>query len=251
MFAQPEMIDSRPDGYMAQQAKLDKKLALYEVNLGSMTGSAAITQSDIDRTIPSLGAGLALADHMLLLLRDLGVTTQCLFALPEYVNNFSAPGPRRMIPLWGAVVDMGGPTNLRRPQFLAEQLANQAILPTELATHIAGPPHTWNQPESPNDKIRLENAHLLQTFAFADGTRHSLILLNLSRNETIPVVFSGPNKPSGQVEQSVLTAANITDTNESAATVNIKQGHLPAFNPSASYPLPPYSMTVLEWNGTH
>ena len=70
---------------------------------------------------------------MLLMLRDLGVTTQCLFALPEYVNDFvstASPRPaRETMPLWGAVVDMGGPTNARRPQFLAEQLANAAILP--------------------------------------------------------------------------------------------------------------------------
>jgi hypothetical protein len=265
MLAEPETIDSLPTGYMSQQAKMmgappsaaassplrvggtTPNLSVYEVNLGALTGSASITQSDLDRTIPSLGAGLAVADHMLLMLRDLGVTTQCLFALPEYVNNFTAPGPKRTIPLWGAVVDMGGPTNLRRPQFLAEQLANQAILPTMLATHITGPNPTWNQPESPNGKIRLPNAHLIQTFAFADGPRHTLILLNLSRTDTLPVTFAGTIKPSRSVEQTILTSSKITDTDESSSVVTPAHHHLTAFDPAVPYTLPPFSMTVLSW----
>ena len=250
MLSEPEMIDSRTDGYMVQQSKAvhGANLAVYEVNLGSMTGSAAVSQSDIDHSIPSVGAGLALADHMLLMLRDLGITTQCLFALPEYLNNFTAPGPKRMIPLWGSVVDMGGPTNLRRPQFLTEQLANEAILPTMLATHLTGPAHTWDQPLSPNDKVKLDNAQLIQTFAFAEATHHSLILLNLSRNETIPVTFSGAAKPQNLVEESRVSATNITDSNEKSEQVSIRRQHLPAFNPSAPYPLPPHSMTVLRWD---
>lgn len=250
MLSEPESIDSRPDGYMVQQSKAAKssKLAVYEVNLGSMTGSAAITQADIDRAIPSLGAGLAVADHMLLMLRDLGITTQCLFGLPEYVNNFTAPGPKRMIPLWGAVVDMGGATNLRRPQFLTEQLANEAILPTMLATHVRGPDHTWNQPLSQNDKVLLDHAQLIQSFAFAEGSRHSVILFNLSRSQSIPVTFAGDTKPSNIVEESRVTAANIDDSNENTERVLIRRRHLQAFQANAPYELPAYSMTVLRWD---
>jgi len=249
MFAEPEMIDSRPDGYIAQQAKIAKSsgLAVYEVNLGSMTGSAAISQSDIDRAIPSLGAGLAVADHMLLMLRDLGVTTQCLFALPEYQNGFTSAGPKRTIPLWGAVVDMGGATNLRRPQFLAAALANRAILPSLLTTHITGPDPAWNQQDSANDQVHVSGAHLIQTFAFADGPRRSLILLNLSRTETIPVAFAGLSKPSNSVEESLLTSTKITDSNEASPVVSVVHHRLASFNPAAPYPLPPFSMTVLEW----
>ena len=249
MFAQPEMLDSRSNSYMAQQAKVakDSRLAVYEVNLGSTTGSAAITQADLNGTIPSLGAGLAVADHMLLMLRDLGISMQCLFSLPESMNQFTAPGPKRTMPLWGAVVDMGGATNLRRPQFLAEQLINQAILPTMLATHLTGPAHTWNQPLSANDKIKLDGAQLLQTFAFADGDRRSVILLNLSRTQPIPVVFTGPSRPSVSVEQSLLTYSNIAGTNELSPSIEIKHTHPSTFDPSQPYPLPPFSMSVLEW----
>ena len=235
---------------MLQQSKAAKasKLVVYEVNLGSMTGSAAITQADIDRSIPSMGAGLAVADHMLLMLRDLGITTQCLFGLPEYTNNFTAPGPRRMIPLWGAVVDMGGATNLRRPQFLTEQLANEAILPTMLTTKISGPERIWNQPLSQNDKIKVDHAQLVQSFAFAEGSHRSLILLNLSRSESIPVNFSGLNRPSGEVEESRVSATNIYDSNEKSELVSIHRKHISAMPQGDPYQLPPFSMTVLRWN---
>lgn len=249
MLAEPEMIDSRPDGYMAQSVKAAKttQLAVYEVNLGSMTGSASVSQADIDRSIPAMGAGLALVDHMLLMLRDVAVTNQCLFALPEYANNFTAPGPKRMIPLWGAVVDMGGQTNLRRPQFLTEQLANEAILPTMLTTHVSGPNPTWHQPLSQNDKIKLDDAHLIQSFAFADGARHSVILLNLSRNSSIPIAFAGLLRPSRTVEEKLVTTEHIEDTNESTHRVSIQRRHLTSFDANSPYTLPPFSMTVLTW----
>jgi hypothetical protein len=53
---------------------------------------------------------------------------------------------------------MGGQTNLRRPQFLAEQLANTAILPTMLAISVTGANPTWDQPKSANDDVSLDKA---------------------------------------------------------------------------------------------
>ncbi len=90
-----------------------------------------LTFRNPDRTVPSLGAGLAVADHMLLMLRDLGVTSQAFFALPEYRNGFTPAGGGKSLvtPLWGAVVDMGGATGRRRPSFLALGMINAAVLP--------------------------------------------------------------------------------------------------------------------------
>ena len=255
MFAEPETIDSRPAGYMAQQLAEIRKathpagLAVYEVNLGTMSGSAA--QADVNRVVPSLGAGLAVADHMLLMLRDLGVTTQCLFALPEYVNDFlstAQPKPaHETMPLWGAVVDMGGATDARRPQFLAEQLVNAAMLQTMLRTRVSGADPTWNQPLSTNAKVKLEGAHLIQSFAFADGPKHSLILMNLSRGQALPVEFAGAGAPRGDVQQSILTAASITAGNEEKNEVAVTTRRLAAFPAHQPYMLPPFSITTLTW----
>ena len=263
MLAEPELEDSRQPGkhtppaqgivlqqlHAAQTATHPVHLAVYEVNLGILSGSA--TQAALDAAVPSLGAGLAVIDHMLLMLRDAGITTQALFALPEYVNQFtsSVPGaPRETVPLWGAVVDMGGATNLRRPQFLALQLANKTILQTMLATQISGPDPTWDQPLSTNDKVELEGAHDLQTFAFADGPHRSLILLNLSRTASHALVFAGPNAPRGTVAQTLLTSPNLTDNNEAHETIKLVSSRIPTFNPNTPYNLPPHSLVTLTWN---
>jgi hypothetical protein len=185
---------------------------------------------------------------MLLMLRDLGITSQCVFALPEYANRFTEPdNANKTTPLWGSVVDMGGPTNLRRPTYLALQLINQTILQNELTTRLTGANPTWDQPASPNGPAPAARAHFIQTFAFADGPKHSLILINLSRTDALPVTFSGGYAPKGTVTESLLTSRNITDTNEKQRTVATATRRLNAFNPNAPYSLPPFSMTALTW----
>jgi alpha-L-arabinofuranosidase len=256
MFAQPEMMDSATEGLVKQQIAAAKdapapaKVAVYEVNLNAELGSA--TQAAIDSSIPSVAAGIAVAEHMLLMLRDDGITTQALFSLPGLINRFATTnGPAQTTPLWGVTIDMGGATNLRRPQYYAEQLANKAILPTMVTTSLAGDDPTWDQPLSANDKIELKGAHLLQTFAFADGNQHSLIVFNLSREKALPVTFSGASAPAGTVEISQLTSKNITDTNETSGTVAPTVSTRTDFDPHAEFALPPFSMTVLRWTTGH
>lgn len=252
MFAQPEAMDSRDAGLMQQQARAARtaahpaRLAVYETNLGTAAGS--VPQSAIDVTVPSLGAGLAVADHILLMLRDAGVTTQSLFALPEYRNDFvSSTGAKETTPLWGAVVDMGGATERRRPSFLALAMINRAILPTVLPTRIEGASPTWNQPLSPNDKIALDGAHELQSFAFADGPHRSLIVFNLSRDHARSIATRSRAAPAGSVRIEMLTAAHITDSNEQRDLVHPAARTEAHFNLAAPYLLPPFSMTVFSW----
>ncbi len=255
MFAQPEFVDSTAGGIMMQQAKTAAsapkpvKLAVYEVNLGTAQGTAP--QSMLDAVIPSVGAGIAVADHMFTMLRDDGVVIQNLFALPEYENGFTntANGSaKENMKLWGAVVDMGGQSNASRPQFLAEKLANTALFGSLLKTEQTGGNPTWNQAKSANDGIALQHAHFLQSFAFAQGTKHSLVIFNLHRSQALPVNFSGINAPSGHVEMQQLTSGSITDTNEQHAVVSIKTALNGSFNPKSSLFLPSYSMTVLTWS---
>jgi alpha-L-arabinofuranosidase len=251
MFAQPEMIDSVPAGYMAQQVKIAKeakrpaKVVVYEVNLHTTNGSA--DQASFSSAVPSVGAGLALVDHMLLMMRDLGVKTQSVWAISGYANSVNG---QKETPLFATVVDMGGATNLRRPQFIAEQLANRAILPTMLATKVSGSNPTWRQPKSANGDIQLEKAHYIQSFAFSDGAQRSVIVFNLNRTETLPITFSGVDSPNGSVQIGQLTSKNITDTNESQNNVRITDTNA-TLAPGKSYPLPPFSMTVIRWTVAH
>jgi alpha-L-arabinofuranosidase len=251
MFAQPEQVDSISSGYMNQQVQAAKaagtKVVVYEVNLSTLSGTA--NQATVNAVVPSVASGLAVAEHMLLMARDLGITTQNLWALPGYNNGFSnSNGGSESTPLFGSVIDMGGQSNLRRPTFLAEQLANTAILPTILTTTLSGANPTWAQALSTNDSIQLSAAHEIQSFAFTDGgNNRSVIVFNLSRTTARPVTFSGSNIPTGSVNLGQLTSANLTDTNETASNVKITNSTLSNFQSSTPYSLPPFSMTVFTW----
>jgi alpha-L-arabinofuranosidase len=258
MFAQPERFDSVPAGIMFQQADVaahaphPAKLAVYEVNLGTADGKAS--QASVNRAVPSVAGGITVVEHMLLMLRDLGVTTQSIWALPGFQNGFQNtanpnPYPQETVPLFGSVVDMGGSTNRRRPVYLAEKLANESLLANMLGTTVTGANPVWSQKQSSNDNIQIDRAHMLQTFAFADGAKRSLIVFNLSRTQALPITLSG-DVPSGPVKMSVLTSDKIDDTNEAASRVAVKETAFESFDSHAPYPVPPFSMTVLTWT-TH
>jgi hypothetical protein len=215
-------------------------LSIYEANLSTISG--AITQTALNSYASSLGAGLAVADSMLQQMRQ-GVLTQNLFALPQY--EYNRPDGSTVF-LWGSVIDMGV-TDRRRPQFLALQLANQAIgnNAAMVRTVHSGANPTWDQPLV--NSVQLTGAHYLQSFAFSSGSTLSVIVFNLHRSSSLAVTFSGPNAPSGTVQMQRLTSAQLTDGNEVSPLVNITSQALAAFNPSSGISLPPYSMTVLSW----
>jgi hypothetical protein len=251
MFAQPEMMDSTPSGYMAEQSQTvtaaGKKLETYEENLSTLSGTAS--QSDVSAVVSSVGGGVAMADHMLLQMRDLGIQTQNVWALPGYDNQFNnTNGGSETTPVFGIVVDMGGQSNLQRPVFLAEKLLNTAILPQMLGTTLTGVNPTWDQASSSNDNIQLTVAHELQTFAFSDGlNQRSLVVVNLSRAGALPVTFSGANAPVGTVAVGQLTSANLTDSNETGSNVAVTQTSVSDFQGATAYSLPPFSVTVFTW----
>jgi hypothetical protein len=218
-------------------------LSFYEFNLSTLAGG--ISQQALNTYTPSLGAGLMVADTMLLSLRQFGVVNQELFALPQW--NFTRTDGKTVL-LWGSVVDMGV-TDRKRPQFLALELANQALSngATMLQTVHSGADPTWNQPLV--NSVQLNGAHYLHSFAFVNGQSYSAVVFNLSRTSTLGVTFSGANAPNGTVEMQQLTSAYPTDTNENSNVVNIATSTLSNFNGGTNFWLPPYSMTVLTWGG--
>jgi alpha-L-arabinofuranosidase len=252
LFAQPEQEDVHGSSFTlataARRAPHPAMPVIYEVNMGTTRSkNTGLAQADIDRVVPSIGAAIAVADHMLLMLRELGITSQCLFALPEYANRFTTPGnTAKTTPLWGAVIDMGGPTNLRRPVYYALQLMNNALLKDEMDVHLTGANPTWDQPASTNDNVVAGRQHLLQTFAYSDGADRSLILINLSRTAPLSVTFSG-DAPRGVVKQQRLTSVRITDNNEQGARVSTESKTIKAPSADVAYSLPPFSITSLRW----
>ena len=221
-------------------------LVIYENNLSTDTGS--ITQKVINEFTSSMGAGLAAIESMLLDMSQ-GIITQNLYALPQWEFSISTSGGASEVYLWGAVVDMGGQTNLRRPQYLALQLANQTIPAgaAMLTTTQSGANPTWNQ--SLVNSVQLNGVQDIESFAFSNGSQSGLILLNLNLTSAEPVTFSGVNAPTGTVQVTQLTAPAITDTNESSSLV-APVTSTQSFTSSTTLSLAPYSMTALTWSTT-
>ena len=242
LFAEPEVFNSAggevyQNMVTAKAAPTPTYVNVYETNLGTMIGG--ITEAQLNQLAPSIGGGLAHTDHMLQMMRN-GVQYQNAFSLPQF-NYQRSDGS--LVRLWGTVVDMGT-TNRRRPQFLTQALANSVVGGNMLQTVQTGANPTWNQPLS-SDNIVLNGAHYIQSFAFQNGSTVGTIVFNLSQTAALPVTFSGPNAPSGTVQVSQITSANITDNNETADTVQTTTKTLSGFNPATGLSLPPFSMTVI------
>lgn len=250
MLAQPQVLDDTVSGYVQQQAHVTAvaehpvHLAVYEVNTSTTSGT--VKQASIDATVPSLGAGLAVIDHELLMLRDLGITLQNTYQLGhgDFPFNNTTGIKNETTPTWSAVVDMGGATNRVKPVFLAQQLANEAIRSKMLTTSISGDNPTWNQPHSANDDVDGEHIRELQTFAFADTAGTTLIVLNLSRTSARTVGLAGACAPQGKVKVQMLTSGKITDNNELQENVKTVTREEQNVVPGTSvFTLPPFSMT--------
>ena len=216
-------------------------LAVYEININAPGGAITNSQAALTAYTPSLGAGLAVADNMLMMLREVHASNQGLFALPGYEFNAGT----NWAYVWGVVHDMGV-TDRKRPQFLACQLANQVLAGNCLQTVHTGDDPTWTVNNI--NRITYTNAHYLQSYAFANATNLAVIVFNLHRTNSLAINFTGSSAPLGTITWQQLTSANITDNNENSNAVAITSQIVSNFLPAQSLLLSPYSMNVLQWH---
>jgi hypothetical protein len=237
LLAQPEQMSR--EGFVAEAAESagGRQLAVYEVNLHTTGGTAP--QAILDRFTPSAAAGVAVAGHMLRMMRDRGVRDEMLFSLPQYEFRRPDGTPVR---LWGSVVKMGA-DGRKRPQFLAESLANRAIRGDLVKVEIAGENPTHDQPPG-NDGVSLRNVHEIDAYAFRDGKRHSLIVFNygLHHARRISIEAAGLGRDANAT-LTRLVSASPGDTNEDTINVRIEEEHFAG----SEMTLAPCSMAVLEW----
>ena len=252
-FAEPEALVSQratAEGVSGGMMILDQQAVkasshpvpvnVYETNFSTLGGG--ISQSALDGYVSSLGAGLAVADSMLQQMSH-GVLLQNLWNLTQY--DFARPD-KSLVRLWGAVIDMGV-TDRRRPQYLAMQLANEAIGDgaAMLQTTQRGINPVWNQRLV--NTVQLASAHYIQSFAFSNNSGYSVVVFNLSRTSPLQITFNGELAPTGSVAEAELTSSSPADTNESSEKVQIVRQVIRSFDASAPISLPPYSMTTFVW----
>lgn len=247
LFAQSEQFNRASfmaANYQALQASTRRvPLSIYEGNINVTRGQIGTSQSALNALTPSLGAGLAVGNDMLMKLRYLQMRDQCLFSLGGYV--FPIAGNQSSI--WGVTRDMGV-TDRKRPTFLATQLANEAIFGDLVQTAHTGDDPTWSQ--APMNQVQgTYTAHHLHSYAFAaeDG-RRSLVIFNVHRTDGLAVNIAGANVPRGAVTLRRLTSAAITDNNEDETNVAITTTSFGNFDTTQSITLPPFSMSVWLWN---
>ena len=197
-----------------------------------------------------------------------GVITQNLFALQQY--KFLRPDGKSVF-LWGSVIDMGV-TDRKRPQFLATQLANQALsfgtsrrpeapVKEEARAHFATyvessggdvSDDAWRRRSDVEPALGQHRAtggrplpavvRLRQrTLSFHGGVQpppHQQPAHNVCRRQLTRRRSAGANS---------LTSAQPGDTNEDSAKIGITAHTLPDFQASSALSLPANSMTVLRW----
>ena len=234
-----------------------KILSVYEQNF-STTGtsgagsSGGFTQAQMNQFFNANGAGLATAEQILTNLAN-GVKTQNLFQLPQYyyiIPTMSAGAT--YFYGWGSVVDIGGPTNLQRPQLVAESAVN-AVIPfggSELQTTQTSTPtfSVGNTSTSATiNTVASASVNTVLSYAFTNGTSYSLVLLNLDQTSTHAVTFSGANAPTGTVTVAVVNSTNLTDNNETSANYAATTSTLSS---PTSYTLPAHSLVTMSWGGS-
>jgi hypothetical protein len=237
LLAEPEQMSREGIVKATQAAASGRQLAIYEVNLHTTEGSAP--EAVLDRLTPSAAAGVAVAGHMLRMMRDRGVRDQMLFSLPQFEFKRADGTPVR---LWGSVVTMGA-EGRARPQLLAESLANRAIRGNLVKVELSGEDPTHDQPEG-NDGVRLSGVHEIDAYGFQDGKSHGLVVFNygLHQARRISVQAAGLSGNSN-VKLWRLVSAGPGASNESSVAVSIKEEKLSG----TDLELAPCSMAVLDW----
>jgi hypothetical protein len=237
LLAQPEQMSREGIVAAAVASAGGRQLAVYETNLHTTVGDAP--EQVLDRFTPSAAAGVAVAGHMLRMMRDHGIRDEMLFSLTQYAFGRS---DGKTVRLWGSVVEMGA-NGRKRPQFLAESLANRVLRGDLVKMELTGENPTHDQP-SGNDGVSLRNAHELDAYAFQDGKWHGLIVFNYGLHRARRIDIEAPglaHNPNVLLWR--LVSSGPGDTNEETDEVKIQEEHFAG----TDLTLAPCSMAVLEW----
>ena len=231
----------------------DKELATYEHNFHITRpqvkqGGAPVARRN--RIIASLGGGLNIVNDALLMMRERAIRAQCLFNLNQ--KQFYEG-----IKLWGFCPGLNRADQRYRPVFLAVEIANQIIGGDLVATEHSGARPTFRatglfeDTRRKNKVTTYENVPTLWSYAFADGPRRGLVLVNLDTQTTHPVAvkFAGKAKDAAATAW-WLAADDIGASNEYEAgkpQVAIRQERVADFASGKTLELPPHSMVALRW----
>ncbi|HCE46231.1 MAG TPA: hypothetical protein DET40_22020 [Lentisphaeria bacterium] len=238
---------------MAKQGEVSKKtgieFSVYEINHHITGGKAPLEPRN--RMVTSVGGSLNVINGMLLLLHDYGIRNLNFFTLTQ--KEYGAPGVGN-VRLWGAVLSQKKGAERFRPTFLALEIANRVIMGDMLETVQGGANPIFSSegktfPGFKKGELNRLEYPKIWSYAFSEGKKKGLILVNLDTSSTQPVQlkFSGS---AADVKSWLLTADKISDGNEFEVgdpKVKVQDKELKDFKSGAVMSLPPFSMQVFKW----
>ena len=252
-FAWPIWRSRNEKGAMRQNWELSRKhnieLSIYEVNHHITHGDGPLEPRNT--IVTSIGGGLNVMGNMLLMLKRHHLRTQALFSLVQHSYNARDIGPVR---LWGTALCMRKGHERYRPTFLACAMANKVMGGNLVETVHAGAEPTFTAEGIFNKRLgieKMEGIPVLWSYAFAEGKRRGLILLNIdtSKPHPVAVAFDGTVKDEKATRWS-LTAPSIAASNEfeqPEPQVKLVESRIPNFASGHRLILPPHSACALAW----
>jgi hypothetical protein len=198
----------------------------------------------------SIGGGLNVGNTMLMMLKQHHIRAQCLFSLVQHSYNAHGIGPVR---LWGTALTMREGHQRYRPTFLACATANRVIGGDLVKTLHEGadPTFVGEGVYSRRRGVEKVEAPVLWSYAFVDGARRGLILVNLDTRRPRPVEVCFEGQVAEPAQCWSLTADDISANNEfeqSEPQVQVLRSQLDPFDSGTRVTVPPFSMVAIRWH---
>lgn len=252
-FAWPMFRSLDEEGAMHKNYELaqehDLELSIYEVNHHITHGDGPLEPRN--RIVTGIGGGLNVCGNMLLMLKEHHLRTQALFSLVQH--SYNAPGIGA-VRLWGTALNMRRGHERYRPTFLACALANRVIGGRLVETVHSDDEPTFTGRGKFRSRDKVEDygpLPVLWSYAFRDGDRRGLVVLNIDVTEahSVAVEFDAKVK-GGTAKRWRLVGDSITANNEfeqPAAEVRLVEDTIKTFASGHRITLPAHSATALEW----
>jgi hypothetical protein len=201
---------------------IHKELAVYEVNLHTMSGTAS--EAERAPVVAGLASGAALARTLLDALSH-GIRRQCVYSFTGFDARLEAvPGHAR---LWGIVRDLRAPDRLR-PTGLALKMLNETVGGRML-------------------EVDSESAGGVSVYAFESKEGISLVAASgTPQARRLTVKYPPGRQPTGVLRMTSLTGLSALSTNEDTVEVTIRTGETAVHGQTASFMVEPWSLVVVR-----
>lgn len=245
------------------------ELVSYETSYHTTFGDA--TSQQRNGIITSMGGGISQLHNLLYPMKQFGVRTAEQFNLYQF--DFSPGGSfgddfeGKKVRLWGTVLNNRIGQQRYRPIALAIRVANEVIGGDLVETIQEGANPTYSvagrwkdtrgekMPEGKRIASKEEPTQktnpAVWSYAFKEGKRRGLILMNLNGKDTqmVNVVFEGKASSKGaqtwELSNPDLYASNEPELKD--PQVSVKTGSIPGFASGKQVQLAPFSVMSMEW----